>query len=545
MPYGLSWLAAAVCPPAATAFAAPPPPAGRPLATQALAAAGGTTAAALVGYVTDVEGKLALFQDYAARSLVVMLEVGPDGHERLQWRKPSDPVGSPDASPDLHFVYGGDVFDKGDGDLRLARLLVDFKIRYPQHVHLILGNRDANKLKLVAHLTGPELSQSVHTLPGPYWWSGLSSYVTPAQFMASRALPDSRSARLRYHLHCTMGAAAMFEARKAELALLAGRSSPDDVSDDEVVDSFLAAADPRHPASQETVVVPREGHVCVRPHDIVASGGGEALKYVVLSELAALVHDSLFVHGGVSRRALGFVPADDAFDGVTRAAVGTTLPPSASIHEWVAALRAWQLRALAAFVASPGYLDLDRNQRGGAQLFSYFYTRAVHGRSVAIHPSLTRGVPNEPPADVALALRDSGIARVVSGHKPFSDSPTLVRANGVEYILGDMSFSDTNAPDNRGAAVAEVVIVHPRDGLPSFPFLHGRLACGLEYAFAAKQPDNPDAPDPGAWLGKRTRTGWIPVVILPSGWLVLDRGRGRVVEHLLVDPAGVERMMVA
>ncbi len=37
------------------------------------------------------------------------------------------------------FVFGGDCFDKGRGDIRISRMLVDLKRRHPHRVRLILG----------------------------------------------------------------------------------------------------------------------------------------------------------------------------------------------------------------------------------------------------------------------------------------------------------------------------------------------------------------------------------------------------------------------
>lgn len=54
---------------------------------------------------------------------------------------------------DTHFVYGGDAFDHG-ADLVFSRALLDFKARYPDRVHLILGNRDLNKM-VMRHIFGP------------------------------------------------------------------------------------------------------------------------------------------------------------------------------------------------------------------------------------------------------------------------------------------------------------------------------------------------------------------------------------------------------
>ena len=39
------------------------------------------------------------------------------------------------------FVYGGDVCDRGKGDIRILSDLVALKERFPDRVHLILGNR--------------------------------------------------------------------------------------------------------------------------------------------------------------------------------------------------------------------------------------------------------------------------------------------------------------------------------------------------------------------------------------------------------------------
>jgi hypothetical protein len=50
------------------------------------------------------------------------------------------------------FVYGGDTQDKGIGDIRFTKLLLALKQEHPDRVQLIIGNRDANKLRLAAEL---------------------------------------------------------------------------------------------------------------------------------------------------------------------------------------------------------------------------------------------------------------------------------------------------------------------------------------------------------------------------------------------------------
>ena len=89
-----------------------------------------------IGFATDIEGNLRYWQRYLRRSEV--LEACPDGSINLR--------------EDCHFVYGGDVCDRGPGDLRLMRDLISLKERYPSHVHLLLGNRDINKLRMLSEL---------------------------------------------------------------------------------------------------------------------------------------------------------------------------------------------------------------------------------------------------------------------------------------------------------------------------------------------------------------------------------------------------------
>lgn len=74
------------------------------------------------------------------------------------------------------------------------------------------------------------------------------------------------------------------------------------------------------------------------------------------------------------------------------------------------------------------------------------------------------------------------------GHKPFGDSPGHIRSSGstpaggsstlggFEVVCADTSFSDMTAPDNRGAAVSEVLI-HGQSEWNQVQ-VHGTLADG-------------------------------------------------------------------
>lgn len=56
-------------------------------------------------------------------------------------------------APDYKVVFGGDICDKGIGDIRIMQQLVVLKDMYPTQVHLVMGNRDINKLRMSTELT--------------------------------------------------------------------------------------------------------------------------------------------------------------------------------------------------------------------------------------------------------------------------------------------------------------------------------------------------------------------------------------------------------
>jgi hypothetical protein len=76
-----------------------------------------------VGHLTDVEGNWDYFQQYVKTSSV--LTVDKNGDVQL--------------NENCSFVFGGDLCDKGAGDIRIGRALVSLKNRYPDRVFLIIG----------------------------------------------------------------------------------------------------------------------------------------------------------------------------------------------------------------------------------------------------------------------------------------------------------------------------------------------------------------------------------------------------------------------
>lgn len=104
----------------------------------------------LIGYTSDIEGNFRYWQKYIQQSQVL-------------YRKPE--TGKLTLRDDAIFVYGGDVCDRGSGDIRLLQDLIELKETYTDRVHFILGNRDVNKFRLPFTLHPRYLAYN----PGSYW----------------------------------------------------------------------------------------------------------------------------------------------------------------------------------------------------------------------------------------------------------------------------------------------------------------------------------------------------------------------------------------
>lgn len=113
-----------------------------------------------LGYVTDVEGNWDYFLSFVERCQVLNAhKVWENGNiTSLHLSLKGD---------DSYFVFGGDAVDKGPGDIRLVRALVDLKRRYPDRVFLIVGNRDVNKLRFTAELSQEDMSRDIEDIPPP------------------------------------------------------------------------------------------------------------------------------------------------------------------------------------------------------------------------------------------------------------------------------------------------------------------------------------------------------------------------------------------
>jgi len=199
---------------------------------------------------------------------------------------------------------------------------------------------------------------------------------------------------LRWILENSMGAKQAFAFRSAELA---AAGAPHD--DEDVVASFL--------------------------DDVLP--GGDLAEYLAAAQLAHRAGATLFGHGGLTEESLGAVPGRPRVD---------------DVDAWVEALNGWYRGQVATYYAG----EQDAGGRPAWQpLIAYQAPvpglrmnprSVVYGRTADEHNN-----PQLPPPAVVEALARAGVRRVVVGHTPNGDCPSVLRDRRFELICADNSHA--------------------------------------------------------------------------------------------------------
>ena len=348
-------------------------------------------------YVTDVEGNVNYWNNFINISRVVNRE--EDG--RLTLKENSG------------FIFGGDSVDKGNGDIRVVRDLLQLQRDYPDRVHLIIGNRDANKLRFSSEL------ENEKTL-GIDYWTPPAKRTTLQTFLKKQNLEDSKVNRLKWMFIHTMGTTSAFDDRKDELAILGKENS-----DEDVLASFVSSVSP---TGDENFM----------------------FQYLQAAKLMVRIGNTLVVHGGVNNANIGTVPGDSDI--------------RESVDDWARDLNAWKQSQLDDYVKQPTWEELPdpetgRGVRGGDGLMDYGVPGGNGGKTVVYSNYLNNGNAVDVQNETIEYLSKSGINRVIVGHQPHGDCPTVINNNSkVQILTADTSYSNMKAPDNRGAAVSEILI---------------------------------------------------------------------------------------
>lgn len=203
-----------------------------------------------------------------------------------------------------------------------------------------------------------------------------------------------KPALLRWILETTMGAKRAFDMRLEELSQAGGGACGDDV-----VASFVADIAP----------------------------DGQLTEYLTACQLAYRHDTTLFLHGAVTEDSLGIVPGHPQ-----------KIP---DLTEWIETLNAFYKQQMDAF--------RERRMRAESEpiwapLVAYQAplpgTRLNQASVVYGRPADALGNPRLPPPSVIEALQRAGVGRVVVGHTPSGDSPSVLCSNGFQLVIADNSY---------------------------------------------------------------------------------------------------------
>lgn len=569
---------------------------------------GATNKRRLVSFLTDVEGDREYLTRYVNQSRVLAFRdtdpivlLQSDGTGRGESPSMYFPYNhcidfSPDCLESGAVVFGGDVWDQGGSDLYVIRQLLHFQRRYPDRVHLILGNRDINKMRLLAEL-GPPGDPEAPPHAGVFHVRSGSSPGPPSSDSSSplathQIEPLSRDPvqRLQWILAKTMGSPRAFEHRRWELTQERETLGQFDavVTDEDVVESYRISCHPRL---------------------------GEMGQYLSRAKLVLRLGEALFLHGSlpltdelISR---SLEKGDDPVvpfwtdltplmpwleDGTVALDVGV-----GAISDWFHALNDfaqqnvenWKEhngRATTEFWSSTG--GYHHEAQPYSALLQYgmgWLPGGVRNPTIVYSSWCTDGMPRRffpdaGPADRAFVSRTqdfferTGIRLLCSGHQPQGDAPNVIRlsldGNVPAYIVsGDTSYSgdtewhnlpsDLHTRRNRGRgdghsgrglhAVSEILIEQcAQTGELWNVTFHGTLSDGTKYEAeplilapetATNSADHRSAvgrptPEPIAPpINQSPHKGlWWTRAVLADGSLLISSGEGFRTWNRLVNP---------
>jgi hypothetical protein len=305
-----------------------------------------------------------------------------------------------------------------------------------------------------------------------------------------------------------MGADGEFERRQAELTHLFKLSAAEDSSRE------IRSSSPESPrtkgsdmrgsprkSARKSVWTPLHGSSEATDDDVVWSTiesvgpGGFMREYIELGQLAHAHGNCLYVHGGIvgggcgpDEHAVGAMPMSDE--------------RIEDVHEWVAALNAWKDAQVSEWISNPlwsgegpaadvseaivgheanvaSVASVDHGPAtrwktcdgytltSGGQALQDYGLFTTDGPTVVLGRHLQKtGMPMGVPDEAMATLNKGGIRRVVVGHTPHGTCPTIIKTGGpgmeepgLVVVMADTSYSDMKAPDNRGRAVSEVLLL--------------------------------------------------------------------------------------
>lgn len=370
-----------------------------------------------ISQITDVEGNLSYFTHMINNDKLVKF----DWFGNLTFK--SNPIVN-----NHHFVITGDAVDHGVGNMEITSQLLKFKKKYPNNVHLILGNRDVNKFRLIDELQHPDELNDKDIDPiiidkeliwlrqpnTPPTGDIFNSWLIDKKIIMDKNEEGNYIGNeqnwiivLKFILDKTMGASKSFENTKQILKL------------------------------QSDLDVYKEYYYSIRD-------GGWLYEYLKHCDILKIIHNNLFLHGAITDRFLWEIPREGLSDKTTDDIKLSSMTPD-DFHKWVDDLNNYYHDNL----KNKNYSEIAR-----LGLVSVITENWVHNGNNTIVDKHTDRLLNE--------MKMS----VFTGHKPHHDMPSTIKMDNSSYIvvISDTSYSD-GPPKEFGRKALYNTMIRPNDVL--------------------------------------------------------------------------------
>lgn len=380
-----------------------------------------------VHFITDTEGHFPFLVKSVQKSRVVTFDL----KKRLQFQ---EDISNP------YFVFGGDLTDRGVGDIQLAETLLDFKNRYPERVFLLVGNREASKTRFHVELNPRHIRQRLLNGSAPFWLLN-SPHQLPVDYVKKHMnsdTPEEPDAKeidqyvndltteecqliyLKWMLEQNLGCPHTFEYHAHQLADKQGCERTD-ITDGMVLTSIMKQNSPT----------------------------GLMGQYLAQTQMVALIPDTgiMAIHGGLTPENIGRLPS---------------MKPEESridcAHTWINKLNTWYGQAVTEWL-SIEQENLPLELQPARTKLDTFSERVPSEYRSVVTASMLNGKRQfqNVPTEVSDYLQKSQISMVLTGHQPSGDHPVILRSedDGVVFVNGDISYANAranNKHDTRGDA---------------------------------------------------------------------------------------------
>lgn len=422
-----------------------------------------------------------------------------------------------------HAIFGGDVTDRGELDLELLEILINFKKSYPQNVTLLAGNRDIKnarfKIELAPNLIRERLLQGAsprwlthRTVPLDYVIADRAKNLKLSKlensdddlknYVESLSTEQCQLIYLKWMLEKTMGCPHTFRYRREELRRKFGVNT---ISDETVLQSFI----------NESV-----------PTGLIG-------QYLQLSQVGVIVPNTgvMAVHGGLTEYNIGRIPD-----------MSPNEAPIADAALWIERYNAWYAKQVQKWInyiptelTEPAFTELDESVLPFPGKKKYIVTADMLDKDRQFTAI---------PSDVGQYLRNNGISIVLTGHQPSGDHPALLRddENSVLFINNDTGYAKhdpSNPDDTRGSACHATEILADRH--QAEVHIHATLSDAVSVKTQLKA--TPEKIEGDDYIGKVLPDNYLVQCRLPNGDYRLAKQKGFRTEYSTIKPDKLAEMI--